>query len=266
MAGLKVSRIGFILAFLSTTAVILPGGQPDSASELVPKDDVPPPPTGDEGLIGDNAPAEALPNEVTPKSLLFVPSEAESNEHTNFILESTPELSDELDGLGNGSSLDKRQLCNQFDPRTTLVGDGDPHQDWLHQQMTDTIACGGGSCSVGQTLTHSYSFGWSASASAAGWITGGFSVQESVSSGNAYTCDAGPGESVCLWKHIGHTAYTVQNQLCNPCSGCKNLGEKYVMTSPNSNNIGTNFYCVRGSACRLRGSHYWQYNIRAGGP
>lgn len=137
--------------------------------------------------------------------------------------------------------------------------------------------------------SHSYSFGWSASASAAGWITGGFSVQESVSSGNAYTCNAGPGESVCLWKHIGHTAvssmaiastgeirerkliynfwqYTVQNQDCNPCTGCEDRGGQYVMTSPNSNNIGTNFYCVRGSACRLRGSHYWQYNIRAGGP
>ncbi|RMY26147.1 hypothetical protein D0866_10923 [Hortaea werneckii] len=251
MAGLKVSRIGFILAFLSTTAVSLPGGQPDSASELVPKDDVPPPPTGDEGLIGDHIPADALPNEVTPKNLLFVPSEAESNEHTNFILESTPELSDELDGLGNGSSLDKRQT--QCFP-------------WTSSTKLDTISCGDGDCSVGRTLTHSYSFGWSASASTAGWITGGFSVQESVSSGNAYKCNAGPGESVCLWKHTGHTAYTVQNQDCNPCTGCEDRGGPYVMTSPNSNNIGTNFYCVRGSACRLRGSHYWQYNIRAGGP
>ncbi|KAI6819206.1 hypothetical protein KC367_g4365 [Hortaea werneckii] len=250
MIGLKVSRIGFTLAFWSITAVGLPGIQPDSVPKLVPEDEVPPPPTGDEGLIGDHIPTDVLPNEVTSESLLFVPSEAELNKHNDFVLESTPELSNVLGGRGNGSSLDKRQYqCSQ----------------WTSSTFRDTLECGDGTCSVGRTLTHTYSFGWSASASAAGWITGGFSVQQSVSSGNAYTRDGGPGESVCLWKHIGHTAYTVQNQDCNSCTGCQSRGGEYVMTSPNSNNIGTDFYCVRGNACRLRGSHYWQYGIRAGG-
>ena len=38
------------------------------------------------------------------------------------------------------------------------------------------------------------------------------------------------------------------------------------MTSPNKNNKGGNFYCVRGKKyCRSMGDSYWQEG-RAGGP
>ncbi|KAF5975483.1 hypothetical protein FCOIX_7669 [Fusarium coicis] len=167
-----------------------------------------------------------------------------------------------------GGELEKRQtFCSGWFTRTTLVGDGDPHQNYFHKQLSENINCANAaSCSVGQTDSTSYTIGWTAGASSpgGGWISGGFSVSESWTTGNSYTCNAGKGETVCIWYNIAHTAYTVQEYTKNTCTEGKG-GTPYVMYSPNENNKGGGYYCVIGT-CRSKGEGYWDYNGRAGGP
>ncbi|KAF5628128.1 uncharacterized protein FTJAE_9003 [Fusarium tjaetaba] len=167
-----------------------------------------------------------------------------------------------------GTELEKRQtFCSGWFTRTTLVGDGDPHQNYFHKQLSENINCASAaSCSVGQTDSTSYTIGWTATVSSpgGGWISGGFGVSESWTTGNSYTCNAGKGETVCIWYNIAHTAYTVQEYTKNTCTEGHG-GTPYVMYSPNENNKGGGYYCVIGT-CRSKGEGYWDYNGRAGGP
>ncbi|KAH6888424.1 hypothetical protein B0T10DRAFT_488155 [Thelonectria olida] len=161
--------------------------------------------------------------------------------------------------------LDERQYCTWY-TTTSLVGDGNPHQNFLHKQLSETIACGtADSCSVGSMNSRSFTIGWSADASAAGWISGGFSVTETWTTGNTYTCTAGEGETICIWYNTAHTAYTVQNYDRNVCGTSNTNGGPYVMYSPNDKNSGGGYYCVIGT-CRSQGDQYWDKTGRAGGP
>jgi len=158
---------------------------------------------------------------------------------------------------------ERQQPCCLGDCVYKLVGDGDPHTDYLHKQVSETTGCGaegtGGSddgCSV--SYLTSYTIGWSASVTGTiNWLSGGFSVQESVTTGDTYTCSAGPGESVCVWVDIPHIAYTVALGVVDPNYQCTT--QPYgplVMESP----TGTmTYYCVRGDACRTNGEEYWCY-------
>ncbi|GFF54633.1 hypothetical protein IFM61392_00874 [Aspergillus lentulus] len=59
------------------------------------------------------------------------------------------------------------------------VGDGNPGQNYGRKQLSENMNCRSAqSCSVGSQQSKSYTIGWTASASAAGWIPGGFSVTE----------------------------------------------------------------------------------------
>jgi hypothetical protein len=95
---------------------------------------------------------------------------------------------------------------------------------------------------------------------------GGFDVSVSWTTGNNYGCDAGKGNTVCVWYNTAHTAYTVENGMLNDCTGFQSTGGSLIMFSPNSNNAGCGYYCVSGAQyCRNQGAAYWDYSGRAGG-
>ncbi|OBT64832.1 hypothetical protein VE03_06403 [Pseudogymnoascus sp. 23342-1-I1] len=164
-------------------------------------------------------------------------------------------------------SLEERQgACGTWSSYTALVGDGDPHQNYYLNQLSENIQCGSSpSCAVGHEESKSYTIGFSVSASIDSWIGGGFDVSKSWTTGNEYTCYGAEGDTVCVWYKTAHTAYTVQNYDYNQCTGADAKG-KAVIQSPNNGNKGGNFYCVMGSACRSQGEGYWDLNGPAGGP
>ncbi|KAF2147978.1 hypothetical protein K461DRAFT_203549, partial [Myriangium duriaei CBS 260.36] len=143
-----------------------------------------------------------------------------------------------------------------------LVGDGDPHQNYYMMQVSAPETCADGGCSI--THIDEKSQGWSASidtGDVAEWITGGFEVQQTFTSGNDYTCNGNAGETICVWVKIAKTAYTVQNGDCDD----KPNAQPYVMWSPNVGNRGGEYYCVTGS-CRNSGDGYEDNTGPAGGP
>lgn len=108
------------------------------------------------------------------------------------------------------------------------------------------------------TAFSKFTIGFSSSISPTNWISGGFSVEQSIETGNDYECTVNRGESVCVWYKVAHTAYTVHNWQSDTCSNEKEYSDSYVMTSPNENNSGGGFYCVTGSACRSQSEGYWE--------
>ncbi|KAK4177839.1 hypothetical protein QBC36DRAFT_210847 [Triangularia setosa] len=151
-----------------------------------------------------------------------------------------------------------------------LVGDGNPHQNYFHVQMTSIVNCGDGGCEMAYETSNTQTFTWSASASIAGWISGGFAVEKSHSVAEAITCIGDPAhdQHVCVWQKIAHTAYTVQNYIVYPCSKHeKPDGEPFVVWSPNANNVGSEYYCVRNTCRAGKGDNWWDKSpSRPGGP
>ncbi|KFY39147.1 hypothetical protein V495_06128 [Pseudogymnoascus sp. VKM F-4514 (FW-929)] len=164
-------------------------------------------------------------------------------------------------------SLEERQgACGVWSSYTALEGNGDPHQNYYLNQLSENIQCGSSpSCAVGHEESKSYTIGFSVSGSIDSWIGGGFDVSESWTTGNEYTCYGAAGDTVCVWYKTAHTAYTVRNYDYNQCTGASPKGTA-VVKSPNNNNKGGNYYCVMGSACRSQGEGYWDNNGPAGGP
>ncbi|KAF1830286.1 hypothetical protein BDW02DRAFT_609111 [Decorospora gaudefroyi] len=176
----------------------------------------------------------------------------------------------EANEVAGNLPIEKRNpqiVCTTSD-NTVKVGDGFPHQNYHKQQISENIYCGSSpSCSVGHEQSTSFTVGWTASASANGWIDAGFEVQESWSSGNQYTCYGSAGDELCIWYNTAHTAYTVQNNHYNSCKHPSNerYGDAFVMFSPNQQNAGGGYYCVIGT-CRNKGDWYMDKDGPAGGP
>ncbi|CAO2653056.1 Nn.00g024670.m01.CDS01 [Neocucurbitaria sp. VM-36] len=132
-----------------------------------------------------------------------------------------------------------RQQC--YDQTgTAQIGDGDPHQNYHHKQLSEVTNCGAApSCSAGYEVFKSYTIGWTAGISADSWISAGFEVQESWKTGNEYTCYGASGDDVCIWYNTAHTAYTVHNWAQNTCNGGpKRYSDPFVMKPPNKANRG----------------------------
>ncbi|KAJ0274105.1 hypothetical protein Brms1b_009414 [Colletotrichum noveboracense] len=164
--------------------------------------------------------------------------------------------------------IGKRQGCYP-QKWTELVGDGNPHQNYYHSQITENNECGLATCSTGTETSKSVSVGWSVETggSISEWITGGFSVSVSWSAAVSQGCETEPGNTVCQWYRTAHTAYTVRAGTTNTCSFIRSLSDPMVLRSPNTNNAGGGYYCVVGAQfCRSLGSAYWDFNGRAGGP
>ncbi|EQB57401.1 hypothetical protein CGLO_02476 [Colletotrichum gloeosporioides Cg-14] len=165
--------------------------------------------------------------------------------------------------------VSKRQGCYP-QKWTELVGDGNPHQNYYHQQVTENNECREAVCNTGTENAKSVSVGFSVEtgASITEWISGGFSVSISWSAAVSQGCEKeGENITICQWHKMAHTAYTVRAGSTNTCSYIKSLSDPFVLFSPNTNNAGGNYYCVVGAhLCRSMGSAYWDYNGRAGGP
>ncbi|GAT30941.1 hypothetical protein RIB2604_03701500 [Aspergillus luchuensis] len=109
-----------------------------------------------------------------------------------------------------------------------------------YESFVENLDCGSADhCTVGASQSKSYTIGWTATADASQWISGGFAVQASWTTGLDYQCTASSHQTVCIWYNTAHTAYTVQNGLYNVCTGFNpNNGAGFVMFSPNQNNKG----------------------------
>jgi hypothetical protein len=79
----------------------------------------------------------------------------------------------------------------QCNTDTYLVGDGDPHQNYWHVQVTSPLDCGDGGdgCNVSKLTQQTIGFTVSAGVSAGPWVSAGFSVEQSVSTGEQHTCE-----------------------------------------------------------------------------
>ena len=111
---------------------------------------------------------------------------------------------------GDVTLLDKRQGSSGC-PMITVVsttdhspGNGDPHQNYYHRQISNTVTCGSGDCSVTSEsapvsrFTNSATFEY--------WISGGFAVEQSLPGGDTFTCSASAGDTVCVWQNVAYTA------------------------------------------------------------
>ncbi|KAK4128848.1 hypothetical protein N657DRAFT_639356 [Parathielavia appendiculata] len=188
-------------------------------------------------------------------------------------LDRPPAANITTDGLlpphGASAGLDKRQgPCAIWTPGTRRVGDGNPHQNPFNIQLSENMQCDAQrTCAIQYGEYRSFTVGFSASAQLTQWISGGFAVEQSVQTGNKYTCDGNPGDFFCVWRKVGQTAYTVQNVLYNACTGDSPSSSPFILWSPNANNKEGWFYCVYGRQyCRSAGQGWLDTSGRAGGP
>ncbi|KAK3938466.1 hypothetical protein QBC46DRAFT_440464 [Diplogelasinospora grovesii] len=151
---------------------------------------------------------------------------------------------------------------------TFMIGDGDPHQNFFHQQVSQNMNCAAADrCSIETGKDTSFSIGWWASADALSWLSGGFSVEQTWEVTESWKCDGQRDQTVCVWCSNGYTSYRVRNEWKNVDCGDSYLGDPFIMYSPNTDNPGGGNYCVIGDQyCRSQGAGYWDYNTRAGGP
>ena len=198
----------------------------------------------------------------------------------------------------DNSTLEERQICSVHSKGTVRVGNGNPHQNPLHIQLSVSspiqfVPSGSGSlsgptqfcmmtnnaklqepmqcgkrdgCEIARFASHSYSIGWSASATAWQWLNAGFAVEASIETGNNYACPGNANDYFAVWRKQAQTAYKVRNRQYT-CAGGRDVGNSYVMWSPNKNNRGGNYYCVYGRQyVRYMGDRWLDTTPVPGGP
>ncbi|GJC84066.1 hypothetical protein ColLi_06904 [Colletotrichum liriopes] len=144
--------------------------------------------------------------------------------------------------LPDNSTVAPRQ-CGIPNRETYLIGNGNPHQNPLNVQLS----CGSrDGCQITYTTTRSFSIGWTASATAWQWLSGGFAVEMSIETGNSYSCPGSANDYFAVWIKQAQTAYTVRNRLRISCAPIQDSGGNYVIWSPNRGNRGGYPYCVYG--------------------
>ncbi|KAI1378819.1 hypothetical protein F4677DRAFT_443305 [Hypoxylon crocopeplum] len=144
--------------------------------------------------------------------------------------------------------------------------DGNPVATHLFKQVTTKVKCPGNTEHDSST---SFEIGFSADVSGAGWVTAGFSVSESWTTGEAqqFDCghtgdkedpplDNGDAVFVCAWAAIGFTEYTVHECTYNSCEEPPTTCQKpYRMRAPNADGKGSSFY--RSGTCYEKGHEIW---------
>ncbi|KAK4039506.1 hypothetical protein C8A01DRAFT_36544 [Parachaetomium inaequale] len=166
------------------------------------------------------------------------------------------------------TDLEKRQrVCEIVITDTVPVGNGDPHQNPLNIQVSIPLDCSDArGCTIGYQSQQTFGIGWSASASIAGWISAGFAVEKSTSTGMYAECNGNPGDYMAVWMSVGQTAYTVQGRR-RPNCGATSYGPSRIVWSPNQNNKNSYYYCVTGHQyVRNVGDRWLDKTGRAGGP
>lgn len=182
-----------------------------------------------------------------------------------------------MDAAAN--QLDRRGVCKMLakrDRQTEKAGDGNPHQNFIFKQVSGTTDCTNNP-SGSAAITKGETVGWSLSiGGAADFITGGFSVSESKSTGstNAFGCKTNDGThdgSLCVFERIQLTAFTANTRECSvsSCGGtqCGDWGNDVVIFAPNDSQ-GDCFYdnFQLGFECVAKGSEHRVENGPAGGP
>ncbi|KAK3951846.1 hypothetical protein QBC32DRAFT_398401 [Pseudoneurospora amorphoporcata] len=162
----------------------------------------------------------------------------------------------------------KRQYnpCSQWTPTTIREGDGDPHQAPKHIQVTESMDCGNGECSISHFDAHSMTIRFTAGAKLSTWSSAGFRVEQSTTTGMIKECKAGAYDWVAGWMKVGRTQYRVRNGLFNACTGTKPHGDVFTITSPNTNNRGGNPYCVGGKRYVRNLGDSWDETPKPGRP
>jgi hypothetical protein len=167
------------------------------------------------------------------------------------------------------SDLERRQrVCELVITDTVPVGNGDPHQNPLNIQLSLPHHCSNQKlgCTIGYQQQQTFGISWSASASIAGWISGGFAVEKSTSTGMYAECHGTEGDVSAVWMSVGQTAYTVQDRHQRNCGGTW-YGATRIIWSPNQNNKNSYYYCVTGKQyVRSVGDRWLDTTGRAGGP
>lgn len=141
-------------------------------------------------------------------------------------------------------------------------GDGNPHQNPRHTQISRTGTCGNAGCSVSLTAgnTETYESTWSLNPPSY-WINAGFTVEKSIMQSEAFTCNGNPHETICIWSVVGTTAYTVGNYDRGSFDTCGALAYTSIIFSPNECNNTPNYYCVAGASnCRTLNQFYYDTN------
>ncbi|KAK2766688.1 hypothetical protein FQN54_006001 [Arachnomyces sp. PD_36] len=191
-----------------------------------------------------------------------------------------------------GRREQKRQTSGmecQLKSYTELVDDGDPHQKFYHMQITVSIngrlaalkkssdvtnkaiqepnTCATESCTAEYESSNTFTFGVSASVSPFEWISGGFNVEQSTTTGQNFACYGGSYDKVCVWYTTSYTEYTVRNRVDVPaypplCEALMapqypSISEPFAISSPNTDNTGGGYYCVIGDECTVTGSDFW---------
>ena len=139
---------------------------------------------------------------------------------------------------------------------STLSGNGDPHKDYLHKQVSDVIQCAGSTCSVtGITGTQEFTIKSGDTSQGQPIFTdGGLGAKESYNIINNYSCQADGNDKVCVWVNIEHIGYTI-NGMSNDGGSCHASGEgSIVIDAPTGE---ATYYCVFGDSCRNLGDAYW---------
>ena len=138
------------------------------------------------------------------------------------------------------------------------IGPPKPDDGFHHYQVTDNVGCGSGGstqdgCSVSKLKSHT--FGIETGLGSFGPIGGllQFGVSESWTSGETYTCDAGQGQTVCVWVNVDYKVFgaSALPQCPQPPPGAE-------VKVPTTDNAGGGYYCVYGDDCRAMDQNYWE--------
>ncbi|THC95321.1 hypothetical protein EYZ11_005181 [Aspergillus tanneri] len=113
----------------------------------------------------------------------------------------------------NNKTLEERQIfpdyiCCDGGCLYEIIGDGDPHTDYLHRQLTQIINCKGGpgadGCSGSYNEGNSFAYTVTGGA-AVSFFNGGFSVSETWSESETYTCmGKEDADAVCIWYDMAY--------------------------------------------------------------
>jgi hypothetical protein len=103
----------------------------------------------------------------------------------------------------------------------------------------------------------------------------GFTVTESWTEGNSYTCHGNPGDRVCIWYRVAHTAckshaylYAISKMLMDNIvvirepgeefiNSCEIHGKQNMIVAPNQQNEGGGVICRYNDECRSMGERFW---------
>ena len=186
--------------------------------------------------------------------------------------------------VGPGPCLVSEYLATS--PTNALPGDGDPHQNYYNIQVSSNQICSADdSCSAGEQQSKSFTINFSFGSNSnfkPSFFQAGFGVSESWTTGNSYTCNGDPGQTVCVFQRVAHTAvgeslpashrslthvqYSVGEDDPKCGSDPSPSDPVAIMRSPNANNQGGSFYCATGTDCQYQGYDFWGPNVCAGGP